>query len=72
MLSVDFQMPNNDAFEDHEIIKINFVDNDGKIFASAKRHVIRFIDSENGEQAWFETYLGKPSRPVNGNGNKQD
>jgi hypothetical protein len=62
--SIDFQAPANDSYEDYEVVLVNFVDNHGKIFASDQRHVIRFIDAENGDPAWFEAYLGYPSRPV--------
>jgi hypothetical protein len=64
ILPVEFKMPYNDSLKDHELVQINFVDNDGNVFASAYRHVIRFIDAENGESAWFEAYIGKPRRPV--------
>jgi hypothetical protein len=61
---IEFQMPANDSLADHELVQINFVNNEGKVFASAERHVIRFIDAENGEPAWFEAYVGKPTRPI--------
>lgn len=60
--SIEFQMPTNDAFADHEEIRINYVGNDGRAYASAIRNVIRIIDAENGQHAWFEAYKGRPSR----------
>lgn len=62
--SIEFQMSTNDAFADHEEIRINYVDNEGRTYASAIRNVIRIIDAENGQPAWFEAYLGRPSRSV--------
>ena len=62
--SIEFQMPTNDAFADHEEIRINYVDNEGRAYASAIRKVIRIIDAENGQPAWFEAYIGRSSRSV--------
>jgi len=62
--SVDFQAPTNDAYADHEKVIVNYVDNNGKIFASAIRQIIRTIDAENGQPAWFEAYLKHPSKPA--------
>jgi hypothetical protein len=43
---------------------VNYVDNNGKIFATAIRQIIRTIDAENGQPAWFEAYLKHPSKPA--------
>ena len=59
---VEFKMPHNNSLEDHELVQINFVDKDGNIFRSSQMNVIRIIDEENGEPAWFEAYIGNPTK----------
>lgn len=59
--SIEFQMPTNDAFADHEEIRVNYLDNEGRTYPSPSRKVIQIIDVENGQPAWFDAYLGRPA-----------
>lgn len=60
--TIEFKAPNNDDYVDHEEVIINYINNDGEVFASENRRVIRIIDAENGSRAWFEAYLGTPAK----------